>query len=560
MNVLPSLPPAPKSFRGKLGWGLRSLRKYLATPLLVLCLSALLLLISRLIYDHYAPIGKDTWKDFWDNWGAALGVGFTVLLGALVVLFPSRLEKKLDEQTAEIEEKLDVLRERLGGSLNNFPEICERASQLLKELNTAPNTSFKMISATPILGLELGEAHTNLWWSLLASRIEAGCETEIVCLDPRSTSSRPRPPLAIFCKTLAEKYLTEKDRGRVNGFEGLYNSGRQQIEAFLTKYSAKQCFTLKWGDDPPFQIIIARNAQGISKCIFYFASNSTLERGLDVLGFLTEDARMGDVLDRVFKYVSDSADRAEDLRTPRQRDRDFELQSFWERNRTDRSITVPEIAPNFELIVRQGIFPPDIALAKGAFDHAIVKSANRVWNQVPAKNRVGIDIGTGTGGLALLLAKHCPLVIATDIGSREIANAKLNFENYRKQVNTPTEFKALECNLFDKVPDLGAEKVPLIVFNHPYYPSPSNVFNVGGGDAGLPLIQPFLEKAREYVSRGGGVIMPYSEIAEKHRPVDVALSLDYETEIVDEKSDEKYGKHFIYLFTPRIAHPGSSRT
>lgn len=540
---------------------------YLRTPLIVIVVSTVLLLLTRWIYQIRHVSG--TWNGFWNDWGAGVGVIFTILLGALVVLFPSRLEKKLDEQTEEIGRQLDMLSERIQSPLSDFPEIFKKATELLDGLKNGPKTVFKIISASPVLGLEFDDGETEKWRSLLASRIEAGRETEIVCLDPRSVGG-VRSPLGSFCKTLEEKYLRQieqRDRKSekrtpdgnaeaMRNFSQLYNLGRTQIESFQAKYSKQPKFKLKWSSDPPFQIVIARDELGVFKSILYFATTSTLERGLPVSGFYTEDARMGDLLDRVFQYVSASAvDAAADQRTARQRDRDFELQCFCEEKTAayDLELTVPgpgSKLDKFKLFVDQGVFPPEIALAKNAFLEAIAKAAAEVWDKPGIKDeqRLGIDVGTGTGVLALFLADHCRVVWVTDIGEKELNNARVNFKRYHEKFGHSVKFKDMKRYLLDEFPDLPKGSVPLFVFNHPYYPSPSNVFNVGGPDAGLKLITPFLEQAKTYLTGGGGIIMPYAEIAQEHDPLKVAIGLGYKAEELNRHSDSKYGEHKIFLF------------
>jgi methylase of polypeptide subunit release factors len=104
-------------------------------------------------------------------------------------------------------------------------------------------------------------------------------------------------------------------------------------------------------------------------------------------------------------------------------------------------------------------------------------------------------------------------------------------------------------NLLERI-DPHSVKFPLIVFNHPYYPSPSNVFNVGGPKAGLDCIKPFLEQARSFLKLGGGVVMPSADIATlKHDPVRVAHSLEYDAKQLTKREHPRYGEHYIYLFT-----------
>lgn len=515
-------------------WLSQKLPHQVRSPALVIVGSLLVLCALRIIHDATDPNPQHhTWSMFWDNWGAPLGVAFTILLAAVVAMLPSHLERELKG-----------VAERIQSPLNSFAEVVAKASSLLEELGNRPDTVFKFVSGCPVLGLELDEVHRNRWRTLLVSRIEADCKTEIVCLNPRSSPITPLSPLASFCKTLAESYLHNPNR-----FDGLYDLGRKQIESFQTNYSNRTNLTFRLGAEPPFQIIIARNEQGNRKAILYFSSTATLGRNLPVSGFATEDARMGEVLEMLFQYVSDAAvDPARDPRSSLQRERDFELQICRDKRGQDYELPVEQVAPGFKLLVKPEVFPPDIALAGNSFHDAIGAAVDLLWTDTAREHRFGVDIGTGTGILALLLANHAPKVLATDVGTREITNARENVSRYKKTVQSAAEIRVIQSSLFENVTIPSGVK-PLILFNHPYYPSPSNVFNVGGLEAGLVLIEPFLDQARTYIQNGGGVIMPYSEIAAEHNPLIVATKLNYKTIQLVEQPDKKYGSHYIYLFT-----------
>ena len=512
-------------------WLSRKLPHQVRSPGMVIIGSALSLIVLRIIHDAVnAKPQNHTWSVFWESWGAPVGVAFTVLLAAVVALLPSHLERELKG-----------VAERIQSPLNSFAEVITKATSLLEEIGTRPDTVFKFVSACPVLGLELDEARRNRWRTLLISRIEAGCKTEMVCLNPRSSTDVPVSSLASFCKTLVEKYLHSPDR-----FNELYKYATKQIDTFQ---SYSNLAHIRLGAEPPFQIIIARNEQGYRKAILYFSSTATLDRSLPVSGFVTEDARMGEVLEMLFKYVSDNAvDPARDPRSPVQRERDFDLQLCRDKRVHDYELPVDQVAPGFKLLVKPEVFPPDIALAQNAFSDAIDAAVKIVWKETAHEHRFGVDIGTGTGILSLFLAKHAPHVLATDIGNHELINARENISRYKKAVSAPSDIRVIQSFLLESVSIPGNVK-PLIVFNHTYYPSPSNVFNVGGLKAGLVLIEPFLTQAKSHVENGGGVLMPYSEMAGEHSPLVVATKAGYRSTQLAEHTDLKYGAHYIYLFT-----------
>ena len=525
-----------------------AMRYLLSPPALVFLVSSLLLLATHGVFHQYHP--EKTWGDFWSLWGTPLHVTYTILLAILVSVFPSRFENRMERLRKELEEKLKYLEDRIQSPISSFMEVVDRAEFLLAQLGNRPNTEFMLVSASPILGLELDDAKREHWRSLLASRIEVNdesCKTSIVCLNPYGTATSTQSELGEFCKVLAESLSR---REPAVDYETLFNRGRKGTEKFQTEYSKRPNFKLRFSGDPPFQVIIARDEKGNRRSILYLSSTGTLRRGLPPSGFYTEESRMGDVLQNVFSYISASAvDAPEDPRTSKQRDRDFDLQLDSEKRPRDFELDYPNIAPGFKLLVKKGVFPPDIALAAGDFEAAIAQAVNLVWADVPEKDRIGIDVGTGTGVLALLLAKHCPLVIASDVGESEIENAQQNYERYKVVVNSGTKMKFVHTSLLERIDQFEAGKFPLIVFNHPYYPSPSNVFNVGGPKAGLASIESFLNQAKSLVAGGGGVIMPSADIAERHDPVKVATRLGYDAKLIGPKREHpSYGEHYIYLF------------
>src|ERR1039457_862921 len=430
---------------------------------------------------------------------------------------------------SQVEGFMTTLAERIQSPLTDFSQVIQRASQLLTDLGDREGTVFKVISASPILGLELeNDARGNRWEKLLVSRIVANCETQIICLDP-GTQFSTTAPLTTFCRALAEHYLKDPTR-----FEELLDRGRKQIDRFQDDYQNRTNLTMKFGEEPGFQIIIAKDEKGISKAILFFSSSHTLTRNIKPSGFYTEDGTMVKVLEMLFDQQLDIAKKGlEDPRTPSQRKRDMRLQVLHGQKPGDREVPADEIAAGFKLVVRAEVFPPDIELAGRLFSKAIKQSAEQVWKDVPNEDRLGIDVGTGTGILALVLSKYCSKVLATDNVDIAITNAKENFKRFKEFTGSSVDLQAKYSDLLIQVDRPSAQQTPLIVFNHPYYPSPANVYNIGGAMAGLALIKPFLEQAQSYLNNGGGIVMAYSEVAgEQHNPVDVAFRLKYKPELL----------------------------
>ena len=502
--------------------------------LLVFASSAAMLIALRSLHLYVHP-ERSSWAAFWTDWGAGIGVLYGVILTAIVATLPSRVEGFMT-----------TLAERIQSPLTDFSQVIERASQLLAELGNRKGTVFKVISASPILGLELNDSRGDRWQRLLVSRIQADCTTDIICLEP-GTQFSPTAPLTTFCRALAEHYLKDP-----SAFAKLLDRGTKQIQKFQDDYRGKTNLTMKFGEEPGYQIIIARDEKGASKAILFFSSSRTLTRDIKPAGFSTEDGTMVKVLEMLFDQCSDaSKEAAEDPRTARQRERDSQLQILHEQKGTrPREIPADAVAPKFTLLVNPEVFPPDFELAGSGFTQAIEKAVEIVWKDVAIGDRLGIDVGTGTGLLALVLAKYCSKVLATDNVDIAVANASENFKRYKSFTHSAVDIQAKYSDLLEQVDPPTGKQVPLVVFNHPYYPSPANLFNTGGNRAGSPLIKAFLAQAQTFVENKGGIVMAYSEVAERHDPLTEALYLRYKPQLLVENKDDNFGTtQRIFLFT-----------
>jgi len=138
------------------------------------------------------------------------------------------------------------------------------------------------------------------------------------------------------------------------------------------------------------------------------------------------------------------------------------------------------------------------------------------WVRRFAKGRV-LDMGTGSGILALAaLEKGCD-VLAVDINPKSVAHVK------------SLGVDAVVSDLFSNVEG----KFDVIVFNPPYLPAigceDADVkLVVCGGDVGNEIINRFLLSAKKYLAKGGRILLLFSSDSGA-----VCLD-DYESELLEE--------------------------
>lgn len=138
------------------------------------------------------------------------------------------------------------------------------------------------------------------------------------------------------------------------------------------------------------------------------------------------------------------------------------------------------------------------------------------------------DIGTGSGAIAIALAKHLAgsKVIATDVSEAALEVARENAA--RQKVEDRIEFR-----LGNLLEPLAGERVRYLVSNPPYIPDhewdavPPNVKDhepVGAlraGADGLEYLRPLIQQAREHLETPGQLVL---EMAASHSQAVLALA------------------------------------
>jgi methylase of polypeptide subunit release factors len=136
-------------------------------------------------------------------------------------------------------------------------------------------------------------------------------------------------------------------------------------------------------------------------------------------------------------------------------------------------------------------------------DHVLgVGGASRTLAElvIPAPVERALDLGTGCGIQALLVARHAQVVVATDISERALAYAELN-----AQLNGVRNIEFRAGSMFEPV---GGEAFDLIVSNPPFVITPRatgvpEYEYRDGGLVGDALVEQFLRCAPQHLRPGG---------------------------------------------------------
>lgn len=204
----------------------------------------------------------------------------------------------------------------------------------------------------------------------------------------------------------------------------------------------------------------------------------------------------------------------------------------------DRPLTPAELAVMHEAVARRGRGEPlQYVTGEMPFRHIVMRCEEGVLIPRPetevlvdaclealggvADPRV-LEIGTGTGCIALSIATECPgaRVIATDISPRAVALATRN----RDALDLAGVVDVVGCDLASGVPEALNGTFDLFVSNPPYIPTavlehdvPPEVKDhephlaLDGGADGLDVFRRILEIAPTMLRQGGTMALELSE-------------------------------------------------
>lgn len=182
------------------------------------------------------------------------------------------------------------------------------------------------------------------------------------------------------------------------------------------------------------------------------------------------------------------------------------------RRRIDQRLPVPYITGEAWTGGFRFEVSPDVLIPRSFIGDLLLEGLEP-WVADPARVRRGLDLCTGSGCLAILLAAAFPdaQVDAVDISPAALAVAVRNVANHGMQ----SRVHALHSDLFTA---LSGRRYDLIVSNPPYVDAPSlaalpreyrhePALALAGGTDGLALVHPILSRAREHLEPGGMLVM-----------------------------------------------------
>jgi predicted RNA methylase len=162
-----------------------------------------------------------------------------------------------------------------------------------------------------------------------------------------------------------------------------------------------------------------------------------------------------------------------------------------------------ELAAPFAVDEWQGRYLAHDHAEQVELDHVTgISNATRTLAALTPRRPVrrALDLGTGCGSQALLVARHAEHVVATDITERALRVARMNLE-----LNETTNVAVRQGSLFEPVDD---ERFDLIVANPPFVVSPDT--DVVFRDAGLEgdeISRLVAQGAAEHLEPGGVAAM-----------------------------------------------------
>ncbi|MBO8175127.1 MAG: methyltransferase [Thermococcus sp.] len=162
------------------------------------------------------------------------------------------------------------------------------------------------------------------------------------------------------------------------------------------------------------------------------------------------------------------------------------------------------------------------------------------------KGDIALDVGTGTGIIALLMAKKAKFVLGVDINPIAVELAR---ENARINGIKNVEFRV--SDLFENVEG----KFDTITFNPPYLPGEAEELKepidlaLIGGKQGREVLNKFISQVRDYLRPNGMVQVVQSSITGVEDTIEKFIKLGFSVEIT---AKERYFFEEIVVITAKL--------
>ncbi len=156
-----------------------------------------------------------------------------------------------------------------------------------------------------------------------------------------------------------------------------------------------------------------------------------------------------------------------------------------------------------------------------------------------------LDMGTGSGVLAIAAARRARSVVALDVNPDAVRCARDNAERNGVEVDVR------ESDLFAAL--RPEERFDTILFNPPYMEGePGDRFGRALHDPGKAIASRFLAEAGRHLAAGGHLLVLYSSIADHRRFLDIASERGWRHRVVA-RERALLETYLVYRLTPAIS-------
>jgi release factor glutamine methyltransferase len=190
------------------------------------------------------------------------------------------------------------------------------------------------------------------------------------------------------------------------------------------------------------------------------------------------------------------------------------------------------------LTVPPGVFHPGIYFSTPIF--------LRFLQREPLEGKKILDIGAGSGILALYAASRGGMVVATDVNPASVETIRVNALLNGLRVNV------FESDLFD---DLPAQLFDVVLINPPYYPKKAETPAEHAFFAGpeWEYFAKLFHQMPDYLHHQSQILMVLSQDCNLEKIKEFALASHFTFDTLFERS--KWGERFFII---GLTHPGRS--